>query len=139
MCNARPPVPVDGHMGTLLRYAAIAGLIATLGLPAGAAAGRCTHDVLTIDGVPVTAAFCIPAEAAAPSVSVTETFAAQSKVLDRTASLTIVPGAQVSRAIDDVDLAPLGLKRTLHMTLAYRAGTVVLEHALALPGAIPVK
>jgi hypothetical protein len=27
----------------------------------------------------------------------------------------------------------------LHMTLAYRAGSVELEHALALPGAIPIK
>jgi hypothetical protein len=86
----------------------------------------------------VAASFCIPAEPAA-NVSVTETFTAQGKTIHQTTGLSIMARARTSRTIDDVDLEPIGLKASLHMTLAYRSGYVILEHALALPGAIPVK
>jgi hypothetical protein len=125
-------------MGTLSRSALALGLMAALRLPAGGQAEHCTRDRLTVAGVAVAVRFCLPAEAAA-SVSITETFMALGKTISKTIPLVIVAGARTSRTIDDVDLAPLGLKSSLHMTLAYRAGFVELEHALALPGAIPVK
>ena len=40
---------------------------------------------------------------------------------------------------EDVSLAPLGLQYTLHLTLAYRQAAVSIEHALLLPGAVPLK
>jgi hypothetical protein len=36
-------------------------------------------------------------------------------------------------------LAPLGLAYTLHLTLAYRGSAASIEHALLLPGAVPLK
>jgi hypothetical protein len=126
-------------MGSLHRSAVALGLAAGLGLPASAQADRCTRDVLGIDTLAIAAVFCVPADAAAPSVVVTETFSARGKSIRKTVALAVVAGAQTSRTIDDVDLAPLGARHSLHMTLAYRAGVVVLEHALALPGAIPLK
>jgi hypothetical protein len=126
-------------MRLLFRFAAALGLAAGLGLPVAAQGERCTSDSLTVDGLAVAARFCIPAGAAAPSVSVTETFGAGGKIVAKTLSLAIVPDAITSRTIDDVDLTPLGAKHSLHMTLAYYRGAVHLEHALALPGAIPVK
>jgi len=139
MCNACRSVSVARDMGTLFRFAVALGLVAGLGLPASGEAERCTHDTLGIDGAAVVARFCIPAEAAAPSVNVTETFTAKGKTLAKTTPLAIVTGALTSRTIDDIDLSSIGIARSLHMTLAYRAGAVHLEHALALPGATPVK
>ena len=126
-------------MGTLFRSAVALGLAAGLGLPASAQNERCSRDALVVDGVPIAARFCVPAGSSAPSVIVTETFTARGKTIDKTVPLAVVAGAQTSRTIDDFDLSPLGAKRSLHMTLAYRAGSVELEHALALPGAVPVK
>ena len=126
-------------MGTLFRSAVVLGVIAGLGLPASAQGEHCTHDILGVDGITVGATFCVRAGGAVPNVSVTETFTARGKTLEKTTPLAVVTGARTSRTIDDVDLTPIGPKRSLHMTLAYRAGSVVLEHALALPGAIPVK
>lgn len=127
-------------MGRLSRYGVIGlGLVALLALPAQAQGERCTQATLAVDGAAVRAKFCVPSGAAAPSVNVSETFSVADKTIARTTSLPIVAGASVSRTIDDVDLTPLGVKRSLHMTLAYHGGTVELEHALALPGAIPLK
>jgi hypothetical protein len=126
-------------MGSLFRSAVALGLAAGLGLPASAQGERCSHDALTIDGISVAARFCVPSGAGAANLSVTETFTAQGKTISRTTPLAVVAGALTSRTIDDIDLSPLGPKRALHMTLAYRAGSVELEHALALPGAIPIK
>ena len=44
-----------------------------------------------------------------------------------------------ARAVDDVSLTPLGLPYTMHLTLAYRDAAVAVEHALLLPGAVPLK
>jgi len=126
-------------MGTLFRSAVAVGLVAGLGLAASAQGQRCSHDRLDIDGIAVAATFCVPAGGAAPNVSVTETFTARGKTIGKSTPLALVAGARTSRTIDDVDLTPIGAKRSLHMTLAYREGAIVLEHALALPGAIPLK
>ncbi len=126
-------------MKTLFRSAVALGLAVGLSLPASAQGERCSHDALTVDGIPVSARFCVPAGAAAASLNVTETFTARGKTIARTTPLAVVAGALTSRTIDDIDLSPIGPKRALHMTLAYRAGSVELEHALALPGAIPIK
>ncbi len=125
-------------MGTFSRSVAALGLLAALYLTASAEPEHCTSDRLTVAGSAVAASFCIPAEPAA-SVSVTETFTALGKTIRQTTPLSIMAGARTSRTIDVVDLGPIGVKTSLHMTLAYGAGYVKLEHALALPGAIPVK
>ncbi len=126
-------------MGTPLRCAVVLGLCAGLGLPAGAQSPRCTTDRLRVDGVAIAARFCAASEPGTANLSVTETFTAAGKTIAKTTSLAVVAGASTSRTIDDIDLGPLGAKHTLHMTLASSGGGVVHEHALALPGAIPVK
>jgi hypothetical protein len=126
-------------MGTLFRSAVALGLAVGLGLPASPQGERCSRDALTVDGIPVAARFCVPSGGPAASLSVTETFTAHGRTIAKTTPLAVVAGALTSRTIDDIDLSPIGPKRALHMTLAYRAGSVELEHALALPGAIPIK
>lgn len=126
-------------MGSAFRCALTLALVVRLTQPAAAQPERCTQEALRVDGAAVQAKFCVPAGAGPPSVSVSETFSAHEHSVARTITLPVVAGAAVSRTIDDVDLNPLGIKRSLHMTLTFRDGAVELEHALALPGATPIK
>ena len=99
---------------------------------------NCTHDSLTIDGTPTAATFCAgnPVNA---EVTVTETFARGTAQLSRSLTIDVVPGATVTRAVDDVPLTEFGSSKQLHLTIAYRAGSALLEHALLLPGAVVLK
>ena len=113
-------------------------LVLTAATAASAQSDRCTKDALTIEGAPVTATICIPAGATGPKLAVTETLVGGTATIRHTTSFDLLP-AGVSRTVDDIALDRLGSRRTLHVTLAYREGIVTLEHALLLPGAIPVK
>jgi len=111
-------------------------------LAAGAAAlaqgESCTHDTLTIEGTPTAASFCVSGPPAA-QVTVTETFVRGTQRLTRPLTIDVVPGASVTRAVDDVPLGELGSNEQLHLTIAYRGGVATLEHALLLPGALVLK
>jgi len=101
-------------------------------------AGRCSHDAFPVAGQTIGVTVC----AGAPqgkSVQVTETLKGRSGSFSHTTSVDVLPGTATSRAVDDVGLTPLGLTYTLHLTLAYREGSVAIEHALLLPGAVPLK
>jgi hypothetical protein len=98
---------------------------------------RCSHDTFDVNG-PVTVTVC----AGAPegrNVPVTETVKAASGSFTHTTTIEVLPGASASRTIDDLSLAQLKLPYTLHVTLAYRDGAASIEHALLLPGAVPLK
>jgi hypothetical protein len=99
---------------------------------------NCTHDTLAIDGTPIAATFCVTGPPAA-RVTVSETFARGDKRLSRPLTIDVVDGASVTRAVDDVPLTELGSDKQLHLTIAYRGGAAVLEHALLLPGAVVLK
>jgi hypothetical protein len=103
-----------------------------------AQADNCTRDTLTIDGIATTASFCVSG-ASSSRVTVNETFVRGGQRLTRPLTIDIVNGAAVTRAIDDVPLAELGSSKNLHLTIAYRGGEAVLEHALLLPGAVVLK
>jgi len=113
-------------------------LVLTAATAASAQSDRCTKDVLRIEGAPVTATVCAPAGATGPKLAVTETLIGRAGTVSHTTSFDLL-AAGVSRTVDDIALDKLGSKRILHVTLAYREGIVTLEHALLLPGAIPVK
>ncbi len=98
---------------------------------------RCSHDTFDVNG-PVTVTVC----AGAPegrNVAVTETVKAAGGSFTHTTAIEVLPGASASRTVDDLSLAQLKLPYTLHVTLAYRDGTASIEHALLLPGAVPLK
>jgi len=99
---------------------------------------NCSRDVLAVDDGAVTATFCVP-RAPAARVEVTESFSRGTQTFTRPLAIDVVSGATVTRAVDDVPLDALGSSKQLHLTLAYRTGEVVLEHALLLPGAVILK
>jgi thiamine monophosphate kinase len=99
---------------------------------------NCTHDTLAVDGGPIAATFCVAGPPAA-HITVTETFVRGPEHFSRPLTVDVVNGAAVTRAVDDVALTGLGSNKQLHLTIAYRAGEAVLEHALLLPGAVVLK
>ena len=131
-------------MNAALRGTAI---VLTAGLLGGAcsisarAAGspdpRCSHDTLSIAG-PVSVTLCAT-KADAKTIAVEETFAGKNASFTHATTIDVFPGTDSSRGIDDVPLSALGLKTTLHLAMHYKAGTIVLEHALLLPDAVQLK
>jgi hypothetical protein len=102
-------------------------------------ASRCSRDVFAVAAQPVTVTACAGAPDGGKTVAATETFKSGTASFSHTTSIEVLAGSSVSRAVDDVSLAPLGLQYTLHLTLAYREAAVSIEHALLLPGAVPLK
>jgi len=127
-------------MRTLVALVALfaAGIVPVYAQP-GQPALRCTHETFPVGGQSVTATVCAGAPDSGQTVAVAETFKTGTASFNHTGSIAVLSGASASRAVDDIALAPLGLQYTLHLTLAYRDATVIIEHALLLPGAIPLK
>ncbi|HEY4439310.1 MAG TPA: hypothetical protein VGN14_02585 [Candidatus Elarobacter sp.] len=101
-------------------------------------APRCSTESFPVGGQAVAVSVC----AGTPdgkSVPVTESFKAAGGSFSHGTSVEVLPGAATSRTVDDVSLSPLGLNYTMHLTLAYAGGAARIEHALLLPGAIPLK
>lgn len=102
-------------------------------------ASRCSRDTFSVAGQPVQVTVCAGAPDGGKTVAVAETFRNAKTSFDHTASIEVLQGAAASRAVHDVALTPLGLPYTLHLTLAYRDAAISVEHALLLPGAVPLK
>jgi hypothetical protein len=119
--------------------AALALFAASLAPALPQPAQRCSRDAFPVGGQSVTVTVCAGAPDSGKSVAVTETFKNAATSFSKTASIEVLAGASASRMVDDVSLAPLGLPFTLHLTLAYRNAAVSVEHALLLPGAVPLK
>ena len=72
-------------------------------------------------------------------VPIVASYGAPGGSFSRARDLHFVAGEGVSRVIENLDLAKLGLSGTLHLTLAYSSGLVRIEGALLTPGAITIK
>ena len=120
-------------------FAALVALLAASVAPAAAQSpSHCSREAFPVSAGSVSVTVCAgPPQGRA--VHVAEDFNHGSQAFSRTATIDVLPGADVSRAVDDASLTPFGLPYTLHLTLAYRGGNVAIEHALLLPGAIPLK
>jgi len=121
-------------VAVLVLFAA-ASIVPALAQPAQ----RCSRDAFPVGGQSVAVTVCAGAPDGGKTVAVTQTFKSGAASFNHLTSIEVLPGASASRAVDDVSLAPLGLSYTLHLTLAYRAAAVTIEHALLLPGAVPLK
>lgn len=127
-------------------YTPALALLGSLLLGASPAPSPCSHDVFTIDGRSVSVSLCADDAGMRRSpdgrriiVTVAESFATNGPTFERSVPLDFLAGAEFSRTIDDVPLDKLGIARTLHLTIGYRPGTVRLEHALLVPGAVALK
>jgi len=126
-------------MRTFAAVFALLGLAASFAPASAQPAQRCSHETFPVAGHAVAVTVCAGAHDGGKTVAVTETFKNATASFNRTTAIEVLPGAAASRAVDDVSLAPLGLQYTLHLTLAYREAAVTIEHALLLPGAVPLK
>ena len=119
--------------------AVLALVVSSIAAASAQPAQRCTHDTFPVAGQSVAITVCAGAPDGGKSVQVVETFKGKAGTFSHTASIDVLSGAATSRAVDDVSLAQLALPYTLHLTLAYREAAVSIEHALLLPGAVPLK
>ena len=108
-----------------------------------AAAASCSQQTLSVEGSSVTIAYCVRATPSVKGseeiVPVTATYSAPNGSIQRAIELHFIAGEGISRVIQSLDLVPLGLTGTLHLTLAYSRGLVEVEGALLTPGAITIK
>jgi hypothetical protein len=124
---------------------ALALLIASAALAPGSAdAAQCTVEPLTVEGTPVTLSYCVTGAPRSTGtqeiiVPVVATYSAPARSLRRASELHFLAGEGVSRVLESLDLTQLGLRGTLHLTLAYVQGLVHVEGALLTPGAITIK
>ena len=102
-------------------------------------AQRCSRDTFPVAGQSIVITVCAGAPDGGKSVQVIETFKGKAGSFSHTTSIDVLSGAATSRSTDDVSLAPLAMPYTVHLTLAYREAAVIIEHALLLPGAVPLK
>lgn len=108
----------------------------------------CSSDTFSIDGTALTFLVCPAAQSVpaagkpAPSTSgeLRETIGVKGRLpLTRVVRYERLANEETARTLDDVPLAALGIELTMHVTLAIRGGDARLEHALLVPGAIPLK
>lgn len=107
------------------------------------AASQCTQQTLSVEGSPVTIGYCVSGSLSVKGseeiVPVTATYSAPSGSMRRAIELHFIAGERVSRVIQSLDLTPLGLTGTLHLTITFSRGLVDVEGALLTPGAITIK
>ncbi len=123
---------------------ALALLIAAALTAGSADAAQCTVEPLTVLGTPVTISYCVTGAPRSTGtqeiiVPVVATYSAPGRSLRRASELHFLAGEGVSRVLESLDLTQLGLRGTLHLTLAYIQGLVHVEGALLTPGAITIK
>ena len=123
---------------------ALALLLAAVSPAVASAQSHCTQETLDVRGTPVTIGYCVAGPARAGSgeelmVPVAATYASAAGSFSRAGELRFVAGERVSRVLENVDLHPVGVPGTLHLTLAYAGGVVRIEGAILTPGAVTVK
>ena len=129
------------RMKSLLSFAlAIAAALSPI---VAGAQDRCSHETLVVRGTPVAIGLCsVEAPARTPGqvvVSVEGTYSAPGGAFSRTGTMRFITGEGPSRVLENVPLAQLGLKGTLHLTLVYSGGLLHIESALLTPGAVTIK
>ena len=114
---------------------------ALLMAPPVLAATPCSSDQFPVDGHQVTVQLCTvgdpPAHGAAMPVQAT--ISGNHQAITQIVDLHLLGTTGTAHAIDDVSLEPLGIHRLVHLTIGYNQGRAHLEHALLVPGAIPLK
>lgn len=121
----------------------VACVLALAPVAPGAAAASCSNDVFAIDGGSLAVELCaVPSakrgDGKPARVTLTESFNFKGRA-PYVRQLALDATLAESRTIDDVALVKLGIEKTLHLTIAYKPGSVRLEHALLVPGAVALK
>ena len=120
------------------RFAAFVGIAIITALPAnGNAQTTCVMQTFRTPEGSVDVKLCSGAPSA-NTIPVTIAYTASAKSITVPVSFEVIPGASVSYAASDVDLAPLGIPRALHARLRALGGVVSLAGGLLIPGAFSI-
>jgi hypothetical protein len=105
----------------------------------------CSSDAFSIDDQTIVARICAPLAVRVGSdgkarIPLVETFTSRDQTISHATTLDYQENqGEFSRTIDDAALDTLGIARSLHLTIGFKPGTVLLEHALLTPGARALK
>lgn len=117
---------------------ALAAILSAAQVHQASAASACSNDTFSIEGKTLAVQIC-DAEGHSAEGTLQETFTVAGRPALQRSTAYRRTAAATTRTIDDVALGPLGIGKTLHVTIAVRPGGVRLERALLIPGAIPLK
>jgi len=129
-------------MRLLLVAAAILTLFSPNALPASAQE-QCSRDELRIRGTAVAVDLCAAAAPVAAgsvvTMRLTTTYASGGHSFTHASDVRFISGAGPARALESVDLQPVGVTGILHLTLLYAGNLVTIEHAMLTPGALTIR
>ncbi len=126
-------------LGSLLALAA-ALWVASL----GSARAACSSESFTVESTPLTIELCLASITLDPSaasrvarVEATTSTPARNATAELTLLLPL--GTAAAHAPASIELTPVGLVGTLHLTLHVAPTTVTIDSALLTPGAVIIK
>ncbi len=114
-----------------------------MAIPATARAA-CTSERFTVEGSPLTIELCLNAVTLDPSTSsriahVEATTSTPTRSATASLALLLPMGSTASHAPASIELAPVGLVGTLHLTLHVTPSSASIDSALLTPGAVIIK
>ncbi|MGC8484517.1 MAG: hypothetical protein ACP5O6_02625 [Candidatus Baltobacteraceae bacterium] len=127
------------------RLAPLVALAAAIAVVApGIARAACTSERFTVEGSPLTIELCLNAVTLDPSTSsriahVEATTSTPTRSATASLALLLPMGSAASHAPASIELAPVGLVGTLHLTLHVTPSSASIDSALLTPGAVIIK
>ena len=114
-----------------------------MAIPATARAA-CTSERFTVEDSPLTIELCLNAVTLDPSTSsriahVKATTSTPTRSATASLALLLPMGSTASHAPASIELAPVGLVGTLHLTLHVTPSSASIDSALLTPGAVIIK
>ncbi len=110
----------------------------------GIARAACSSESFTVEGTPLTIQLCLASLTLDPTAAsrvarVEATTSTPSRNATAQLTLLLPLGTAAAHAPASIELAPVGLVGTLHLTLHVAPTTVTIDSALLTPGAIIIK
>ena len=108
------------------------------------ARAACTSEAFTVEGSPLSIELCLLSVTRDPSTSsrvahVEATTSTPSRSANAQLALLLPMGSASANAPASIDLAPVGLVGTLHLTLHVTPDSASIDSALLTPGAVIIK
>ncbi len=110
----------------------------------GIARAACSSESFTVEGTPLTIQLCLASLTLDPTAAsrvahVEATTSTPTRSATAQLALLLPVGSAPAHAPASIELAPVGLVGTLHLTLHVAPTTVTIDSALLTPGAVIIK
>ena len=127
------------------RFAGLLAIAVALAFASPAVArAACTSEAFTVEGSPLSIELCLTSVTLDPATSsrvahVAATTSTASRSATAQLALLLPMGSTAAHAPATIELAPVGLVGTLHLTLHVTPNSASIDSALLTPGAVIIK